>query len=167
MYRHQIFQENIRWKALDENYKIYIFLLRPQNFINISPNIIASLSDFFSTEENKNQICTDDHRCAVVLRASETYRCAVVCAYESSRAHYFLPRFCSEQVARRPKARVRTSVAPVKQCPSLVSRRCRPSVRLACSELPWAWEAWVACRSRRRCRLRLCRSRRPDKEAND
>ena len=93
-------------------------------------------------------------------------------------ARALLPPFCSEQVARRHKARVRTSVAPVKQCPTLVSRLCRPSVRLACSELPWAWEAWVACRSRRRCRLRLCRSRRrcrlrpcrsrrPDKEANE
>ena len=35
LYRRQILQENIRWKALDEIYKIYIFApLRPQYFRN-------------------------------------------------------------------------------------------------------------------------------------
>ena len=34
LYRRQILQENIRWKALDEIYKIYMLLHRPD--LNIS-----------------------------------------------------------------------------------------------------------------------------------
>ena len=34
LYRHQILQENIRWKALDEIYKIYMLLHRSD--LNIS-----------------------------------------------------------------------------------------------------------------------------------
>ena len=37
LYRRQIFQENIRWKALDEIYKIYILLHRSD--LNISANV--------------------------------------------------------------------------------------------------------------------------------
>ena len=36
LYRRQILQENIRWKALDEIYKIYMFLHRSD--LNISEN---------------------------------------------------------------------------------------------------------------------------------
>ena len=38
LYRRQILQENIRWKALDEIYKIYMFLHRSD--LNISEKIV-------------------------------------------------------------------------------------------------------------------------------
>ena len=38
LYRHQILQENIRWKALDEIYKIYMLLHRSD--LNISAKCI-------------------------------------------------------------------------------------------------------------------------------
>ena len=37
LYRRQILQENIRWKALDEIYKIYMLLHRSD--LNISANV--------------------------------------------------------------------------------------------------------------------------------
>ena len=37
LYRRQILQENIRWKALDEIYKIYMLLRRSD--LNISENV--------------------------------------------------------------------------------------------------------------------------------
>ena len=38
LYRRQIFQENIRWKALDEIYKIYMLLHRSD--LDISEKIV-------------------------------------------------------------------------------------------------------------------------------
>ena len=38
LYRRQIWQENIRWKALDEIYKIYMLLHRSD--LNISENSV-------------------------------------------------------------------------------------------------------------------------------
>ena len=38
LYRRQILQENIRWKALDEIYKIYMFLHRSD--LNVSEKIV-------------------------------------------------------------------------------------------------------------------------------
>ena len=48
LYRRQILQENIRWKALDEIYKIYMFLHRSD--LNTSENIrqiVSHFSEFF------------------------------------------------------------------------------------------------------------------------
>ena len=45
LYRHQILQENVRWKALDEIYKIYVLLhrsdLNTKYFRTISSNFFA------------------------------------------------------------------------------------------------------------------------------
>ena len=42
LYRRQILQENIRWKALDEIYKIYMLLHRSD--LNISENVRQTCS---------------------------------------------------------------------------------------------------------------------------
>ena len=44
LYRRQILQENIRWKALDEIYKIYVLLHRSD--LNISENVRQTFSHF-------------------------------------------------------------------------------------------------------------------------
>ena len=44
LYRRQILQENIRWKALDEIYKIYMLLQRSD--LNISENFRQTFSHF-------------------------------------------------------------------------------------------------------------------------
>ena len=44
LYRRQILQENIRWKALDEIYKIYMLLHRSD--LNISEKIRQTFSHF-------------------------------------------------------------------------------------------------------------------------
>ena len=45
LYRRNILQEHIRWKALDEIYKIYMLLHRSD--INISENFRQTFSHFF------------------------------------------------------------------------------------------------------------------------
>ena len=45
LYRRQILQVNIRWKALDEIYKIYMLLHRSD--LNISENFRQTFSHFF------------------------------------------------------------------------------------------------------------------------
>ena len=45
LYRRQILQENIRWKALDEIYKIYMLLHRSD--LNISENFRQTFFAFF------------------------------------------------------------------------------------------------------------------------
>ena len=45
LYRRQFLQENIRWKALDEIYKIYMLLHRSD--LNISEKFRQTLSLFF------------------------------------------------------------------------------------------------------------------------
>ena len=47
LYRRQILQENIRWKALDEIYKIYMLLHRSD--LNISENFRQTFSHFLAT----------------------------------------------------------------------------------------------------------------------
>ena len=44
LYRRQILPENIRWKALDEIYKIYMFLHRSD--LNISANFVKFFGVF-------------------------------------------------------------------------------------------------------------------------
>ena len=44
LYRRQILQENIRWKALDEIYKIYMLMHRSD--LNISENFRQTFSHF-------------------------------------------------------------------------------------------------------------------------
>ena len=51
LYRRQILQENIRWKALDEIYKIYMLLHRSD--LNISENFRQTFSHF-SAKNCKN-----------------------------------------------------------------------------------------------------------------
>ena len=46
LYRRQILQENIRWKALDEIYKIYMLLQRSD--LNISENFRQTFSHFLA-----------------------------------------------------------------------------------------------------------------------
>ena len=46
LYRRQILQENIRWKALDEIYKIYMLLHRSD--LNISENFRQNFSHFLA-----------------------------------------------------------------------------------------------------------------------
>ena len=46
LYRRQILQENIRWKALDEIYKIYMLLHRSD--LNISENFRQTFSHFLA-----------------------------------------------------------------------------------------------------------------------
>ena len=46
LYRRQILQENIRWKALDEIYKIYMLLHR--SGLNISENFRQTFSHFLA-----------------------------------------------------------------------------------------------------------------------
>ena len=46
LYRRQILQENIRWKALDEIYKIYMLLHRSD--LNISENFRQTFSNFLA-----------------------------------------------------------------------------------------------------------------------
>ena len=45
LYRRQILQKNIRWKALDEIYKIYMLLHRSD--LNISEKFRQTFSHFF------------------------------------------------------------------------------------------------------------------------
>ena len=45
LYRRQILQENIRWKALDEIYKIYMLLRRSD--LNISEHFRQTFSHFW------------------------------------------------------------------------------------------------------------------------
>ena len=45
LYRRQILQENIRWKALDEIYKIYMLLHRSD--LNFSENFCQTFSHFW------------------------------------------------------------------------------------------------------------------------
>ena len=45
-YRRQILQENIRWKALDEIYKIYMLLHRSD--LNISETFRQTFDEFFA-----------------------------------------------------------------------------------------------------------------------
>ena len=45
LYRRQILQENIRWKALDEIYKIYMLLHRSD--LNISEIVRQTFSHFW------------------------------------------------------------------------------------------------------------------------
>ena len=52
LYRRQILQENIRWKALDEIYKIYMLLHRSD--LNISEIVRQLFSRFL---ENFAKIC--------------------------------------------------------------------------------------------------------------
>ena len=47
LYRRQILQENIRWKALDEIYKIYMLLHRSD--LNISEKFRLTFSNFWLT----------------------------------------------------------------------------------------------------------------------
>ena len=49
LYRRQIFQENIRWKALDEIYKIYMLLHRSD--LNISEIVRQIVSHFLARFE--------------------------------------------------------------------------------------------------------------------
>ena len=46
LYRRQILQENIRWKALDEIYKIYMLLHRSD--LNISENFRQNFARFMA-----------------------------------------------------------------------------------------------------------------------
>ena len=46
LYRRQILQENIHWKALDEIYKIYMLLHRSD--LNISENFRQNFSHFLA-----------------------------------------------------------------------------------------------------------------------
>ena len=49
LYRRQILQENIRWKALDEIYKIYMLLHRSDlNDLNISEKFRQTFSHFLA-----------------------------------------------------------------------------------------------------------------------
>ena len=50
LYRRQILQVNIRWKALDEIYKIYMLLHRSD--LNISENFRQMFSHFSATFAN-------------------------------------------------------------------------------------------------------------------
>ena len=50
LYRRQILQENIRWKALDEIYKIYMLLHRSD--LNISANVRQTFSHFSANFAN-------------------------------------------------------------------------------------------------------------------
>ena len=52
LYRRQILQENIRWKALDEIYKIYMLLHRSD--LNISENFRQTFSHFLRNFAKKN-----------------------------------------------------------------------------------------------------------------
>ena len=48
LYRRQILQENMRWKALDEIYKIYkIYMLLHRSDLNISENVHQTFSHFW------------------------------------------------------------------------------------------------------------------------
>ena len=47
LYRRQIFQENIRWKALDEIYKIYMLLHRSDLFQKHFVKIFRIFGIFF------------------------------------------------------------------------------------------------------------------------
>ena len=50
LYRRQILQVNIRWKALDEIYKIYMLLHRSD--LNISENFRQTFSHFWQNLQN-------------------------------------------------------------------------------------------------------------------
>ena len=50
LYRRQILQENIRWKALDEIYKIYMLLRRSD--LNISEKIVKLFAFFGNILQN-------------------------------------------------------------------------------------------------------------------
>ena len=53
LYRRQILQENIRWKALDEIYKIYMLLHRSD--LNISEKFRQTFSHFWQNLQKKLQ----------------------------------------------------------------------------------------------------------------
>ena len=66
LYRRQILQENIRWKAFDEIYKIYMFLHRsdlniPEKIVNLfrisdleNANIRRKFAELLRSERCKN-----------------------------------------------------------------------------------------------------------------
>jgi hypothetical protein len=54
LYRRQILQENIRWKALDEIYKIHMLLRRSD--LNISANLCQFFFAFFGNFFTQNAI---------------------------------------------------------------------------------------------------------------
>ena len=51
LYRRQILQENIRWKALDEIYKIYMLL--PRSDLNIFQKLFVKLFRIFQKKNGK------------------------------------------------------------------------------------------------------------------
>ena len=53
LYRRQILQVNIRWKALDEIYKIYMLLHRSD--LNISENVRQFFRIFFSRLKKRSE----------------------------------------------------------------------------------------------------------------
>ena len=59
LYRRQILQENIRWKALDEIYKIYMLLHRSD--LNISENVRRTVSHY-TAEFCKNSLFLNSFR---------------------------------------------------------------------------------------------------------
>ena len=58
LYRRQILQENIRWKALDEIYKIHMLLHR--SGLNMSGNFSSNFFAFFGKILQKNEKTFDD-----------------------------------------------------------------------------------------------------------
>ena len=94
LYRRQILQENIRWKALDEIYKIYMLLHCSDLNISakISSNILAFsmlemlffaiVSKFVTIFADFNEICSDfesdflrcSRKCGKTLQLLEIYR---------------------------------------------------------------------------------------------
>ena len=60
LYRRQNLQENIRWKALDEIYKIYIFLHRSD--LNISPKSRSSFPMLATENLNQHHLSQDCER---------------------------------------------------------------------------------------------------------
>ena len=63
LYRRQIFQENIRWKALDEIYKIYMLLHRSD--LNISEK---NRLTFFSQEDEERVFLGENARASTPSR---------------------------------------------------------------------------------------------------
>ena len=60
LYQRQILQENMRWKALDEIYKIYMLLHR-SDLKNISENFRQAFFAFFGKKMQKFVILNSFH----------------------------------------------------------------------------------------------------------
>ena len=101
LYRRQILQENIRWKALDEIYKIYMLLHRSD--LNISENVRQTFSHF-SNEfcQKKYEKSLTKHFWNIEVWAVQSHATNLVDLVKSFPTNMFLENLASIQKRTSP-----------------------------------------------------------------